>query len=180
MKPIAEFKLAFLFAATVGAFVSATTLLVPSGKSWAHDGGSNMHHDAHSSAVAPADEVEIVLREGGQPLILKGPQTHGHVIALVAGQPTVLAFRNEDTIPREFVSPLFTRSDIHFVGRATGIFRKDAVGFRLNPGSTLTLEFMAPYTGFPKMYDLIWCRGNHDKEPDTELQELLIVITEEQ
>jgi hypothetical protein len=139
-----------------------------------------MHHDAPSSAVAPADEVEIVLREGGQPLILKGPQTHGHVIALVAGQPTVLAFRNEDTIPREFVSPLFTRTDIHFVGRATGIFRKDAVGFRLNPGSTLTLEFMAPYTGFPKMYDLIWCRGNHDKEPDTELQELLIVITEEQ
>jgi hypothetical protein len=27
---------------------------------------------------------------------------------------------------------------------------------------------------------LIWCRGDHDKEPDTELQELLIVITEEQ
>jgi hypothetical protein len=178
MKPMAKFKLACLFAATVGAVVLGTTLLVPSGKIWAHDGSSNMHHDAPSSAVAPADEVEIVLREGGH-LLLKGPQTHGHVIALVAGQPTVLAFRNEDTIAREFVSPLFTRADIHFVGRATGIFRKDAVGFRLNPGSTLTLEFMAPYTGFPKMYDLIWCRGDHDKEPDTELQELLIVITEE-
>jgi hypothetical protein len=180
MKPMAKFKLASLFAATVGAVVLGTTLLVPSGKIWAHDGSSNMHQGAHSSAAAPAVEVEIVLREGGQPLLLKGPQTHGHVIALVAGQPAVLAFRNEDTIPREFVSPLFTRADIHFVGRATGIFRKDAVGFRLTPGSTLTLEFMAPYTGFPKMYDLIWCRGDHDKEPDTELQELLIVITEEQ
>ncbi|MBU6432851.1 MAG: hypothetical protein KGS09_11830 [Nitrospirae bacterium] len=180
MKPMAKFKLAFLFAATVAAVVSGTTLIFPDGKLWAHDAGSSMHQDAHSSAVAPADEVEIVLREGGQPLLLKGQQTHGHVIGLVAGQPTVLAFRNEDTIAREFVSPLFTRADIHFVGRATGIFRKDAVGFRLNPGSALTLQFVAPYSGFPKMYDLIWCRGDHDKEPDTELQELLIVITEEQ
>jgi hypothetical protein len=180
MKPMAKFKVAFLFAATVVAVVSGTTLIFPDGKLLAHDAGSSMHQGAHSSAAAPADEVEIVLREGGQPLLLKGPQTHGHVIALVAGQPTVLAFRNEDTVPREFVSPLFTRADIHFVGRATGIFRKDAVGFRLNPGSTLTLAFMAPYSGFPKMYDLIWCRGDHDKEPDTELQELLIVMTEEQ
>jgi hypothetical protein len=175
MKPSAN--LAFLLAATVVAVVSGTALIFPHGKIWAHDGAPDMHQGAHSSAAAPADEVEIVLRNGGQPLLLKGQQTHGHVIALVAGQATVLAFRNEDTIPREFVSPLFTRADIHFVGQATGIFRKDAVGFRLNPGSTLTLQFMAPYTGFPKMYDLIWCR--HDKEPDTELQELLIVITEE-
>jgi hypothetical protein len=180
MKPMAKLKLECLFAATAVAVVFGTTLILPHGKIFAHDGGSDMHHDAHSSAAGPADEVEIILREGGQPLLLKGQQTHGHVIGLVAGQPTVLAIRNEDTVPREFVSPLFTRAEIHFVGRATGIFRKDAVGFRLNPGSTLTLQFMAPYSGFQKMYDLIWCRGDHDKEPDTELQELLIVITEEQ
>jgi hypothetical protein len=128
--------------------------------------------------VAPADEVEIVLRKEGNPSSSRGHDA-GPCIALVAASRRSW-FRNEDTIPREFVRPLFTRSDIHFVGRATGIFRKDAVGFRLTPGSTLTLEFKAPYTGFPKMYDLIWCRGDHDKEPDTELQELLIVITEEQ
>jgi hypothetical protein len=170
-------KLAFLFAATVIAVVSGTTLIFPPGKILAHDGVPDMHQGAHLSAVAPEVEVEIIIREGGQPL-LKGQQTHGHVIALVAGQPTVLAFRNEDTIPREFVSALFTRAEIHFVGRATGIFRKDAVGFRLNPGSTLTLQFMVPYTGFRKMYDLIWC--SHGKDSDTELQELLIVMTEEQ
>lgn len=139
-----------------------------------------MHQGAHSSAAVPEVEVEIVLREGGQPFLLKGQQAHGHVITLVAGQPAALAFRNEDTMPREFVSSLFTRAEIHFVGRATGMFRKDAVGFRLNPGSTLTLQFIVPYTGFPKMYDLIWCRHNHDGEPETELQELLIVRTEEQ
>lgn len=169
----------FLFATAVVAIVAGTTLF-PHGRIWAHDGVSDMHQGAHSSAVAPEGEVEIVLREGQQPLLLKGQHTRGQVIALVAGQPTALAFRNEDIVPREFVSPLFTRAEIHFVGQATGIFRKDAVGFRLKPGSTLTLQFMVPYTGFPKMYDLIWCTHNHDKQADAELQELLIVITEEQ
>jgi hypothetical protein len=176
MKRMAKFKLAVSFAATVVAVVSGTIPIFPTGKVLAHDGVPDMDHSAHSSAAAPAGEVEIVIREGGKPL-LNGQQTHGHVIALVAGQPTVLAFRNEDTIPHEFVSPLFTRAEIHFVGRATGIFRKDAVGFRLNPGSTLTLQFMAPYTGFSKMYDLIWC--NDGGKGDTELQELLIVMTKE-
>lgn len=173
-------KLTFLFAPAVVAIVSGTTLIFPLGEILAHGGASDMHQGVHSSTAAPEGEVEIVLREGQQPLLLKGQHTHGHVIALVAGQPTALAFRNEDTIPREFVSPLFTRADIHFMGQATGIFRKDAVGFRLKPGSTLTLQFMVPHTGFPKMYDLIWCTHDHDKQPDAELQELLIVITEEQ
>jgi hypothetical protein len=179
MKPIAKFKFAFLFAATAGAVVLGTILIFPHGETLAHGGASDMHPDVHSSTAAPEGEVEIVLRNGQKPVLLKGQHTHGHVIALVAGEQTALAFRNEDTVPREFVSPLFTRAEIHFVGQATGIFRKDAVGFRLNPGSALTLEFVAPYSGFPKMYDLIWCTHDHDKQPDQELQELLIVITEE-
>ena len=128
------------------------------------------------SAQAPAVDVEIIIREGGHP-ILKGQQTHGQVLTLVAGESIVLALRNEDIGPREFISPLFTRTEIHFVGRATGMFRKDAAGFRLNPGDTLTLQFMAPYSGFHRMYDLIWC--GHDGKPGTEVQELLIVMTEE-
>jgi len=170
-------KLSFLFAGTVLA-VNAAFMLTP-GEILAH-GGSDMDAGIHSSPAALDDEVEIVLRNGQQPLILNGQHTHRQVIALVAGQPTALVFRNEDSVPREFVSPLFTRADIHFVGQATGIFRKDAVGFRLSPGSTLTLQFMAPHNGFPRMYDLIWCTHAHDKQSDHELQELLIVITEEQ
>jgi len=193
MNPMAKFnkfKMTVLLATTVVAVVGGTTLIGPPGKSVAHDGAHQREHaevdtvpydaqGAHASAAVPPGEVEIVMRKGGHP-VLTGSQTHGQVIKLVAGEPTVLAFRNEDTIPREFASPLFTRAEIHFVGRATGIFRKDAVGFRLNPGSALTLQFTAPHTGFPKMYDLIWCKGDHDKEPGTELQGLLIVITEEQ
>ena len=97
---------------------------------------------------------------------------------LVAGEPIVLALRNDDSSPREFISPLFTRTETHFVGRATGIFRKDAAGFRVNPGETLTLQFTAPYSGFRRMYDLIWC-GHHDGGPGTEMNGLFIVMTEE-
>jgi hypothetical protein len=173
-----KIKWAVSFTATVLALVSGTTLVVPHSKVLAHDRAPEMQHNGHASDTASELKVEIVIREGGHPL-LKGQKTHGHLIALVAGQPAVLAFRNEDTVPREFVSPLFIRADMHFEGRATGIFRKDAAGFRLTPGSTLTLEFMTPHSGFPKMYDLIWCSHDQDKEPDTELQELLVIMTEE-
>jgi len=42
MKPMAKFKVAFLFAATVVAVVSGTTLIFPDGKLLAHDAGSSV------------------------------------------------------------------------------------------------------------------------------------------
>ena len=151
-------------------------LILHSDRILAHDGVADHHPGAHSSAKAPPVDAEIVIREGGPP-ILKGQRTHGQVLTLVAGEPIVLALRNEDSGPREFISPLFTKTEIQFLGRATGMFRKDAAGFRLNPGDTLTLQFTAPYSGFRRMYDLIWC--GHDGKPGTDIQELLIVMTEE-
>lgn len=164
------------FAATVGAVVVGTILILPSAKTYAHDGAPDMHQGAHASTAATAADIEIIVREGVVP-ILKGQQAHGRVLALIAGESIVIALRNEDTGPREFISPLFTRTEIHFAGRAIGIFRKEAAGFRLNPGDTLTLEFKAPYSGFQRMYDLIWC--GHDGKAGTETQELVIVVTEE-
>src|SRR5215212_5693208 len=84
---------------------SALVLTFPRDEVLAHGGAADGHGDTHASAPAVDSEVQIVLREGQQPLIINGQHTQGHVIALVAGQPTALAFRNEDTIPREFVSP---------------------------------------------------------------------------
>lgn len=176
MKRMTECKWLAFFTASVAAMFAGATLIFPSGKAYAHDGVPDMHHGAHSSATAPPVDIEIVIREGGHPT-LKGQQAHGQVLTLVAGEPTLLALRNEDTGPREFISPLFTRTEIHFVGRATGIFRKEAAGFRVNPGDTLTLQFMAPYSGFHRMYDLIWC--GQDGKPNTETQELVIIMTEE-
>jgi hypothetical protein len=168
--------LSTLLFARVMAVIAGAIVLVPSDRTLAHDGASDNHQGAHSSAKPATADTEIVVQEGGHP-ILKGPQTHGQVLTLVAGEPIVLALRNEDRGPREFISPLFTKTEIHFLGRATGIFRKDAAGFRLNPGDTLTLQFTAPFSGFHRMYDLIWC--GHDGKPGTEIQELLIIMTEE-
>ena len=174
MKPNAG--MAFLFAVIVVTVLSGFSLVFPHATIMADDAVPDVHNAPQSPTAVPVVDVEIVIREGGHPL-LKGKQVHGHMIMLVAGEPIVLALRNEDTGPRDFVSPLFTRTEMHFVGRATGIFRKEAVGFRLKPGDTLTLQFMAPYTGFPRMYDLIWC--SHEEQPAAEAQELLIVMTEE-
>jgi hypothetical protein len=164
-----------MFAREVLSVVAAVMLLSPPASIFAHD---ESHNGGQSPTKAPVVDVEIVVQEGGHP-VLKGPQTHGQVLTLVAGKPIVLALRNEDSGPREFISPLFMRTETHFGGRATGIFRKDAVGFRLNPGDTLTLQFTAPYGGFRRMYDLIWC-GHHDGNHSSDMADLLIVMTEEQ
>jgi len=176
MRPMTGATWAVFRAATVCAVVAGTIALLPSGKTYAHEAAPGMHHGDHSTATAPVADIEIVVQEGGVP-VLKGQQAHGRVVALVAGEPIVIALRNEDTGPREFISPLFTRTEIHFAGRAIGIFRKEAAGFRLNPGDTLTLQFMAPYSGFQRMYDLIWC--GHDGKPGRETQDLVIVVTEQ-
>ena len=73
-------------------------------------------------------------RREGQPV---GPD-----VSLIAGRPTIFAIRNEDSVAHDFISALFTRIEVHFTGRATGIFRKEAAGFRLKPGDSLTLQFI--------------------------------------
>jgi len=175
---LATIKCAVRLATRVLPLVAATSLFwlfLPADTILAHD---DTHQARHLPAKKSSADVEIVIQENGQPL-LTGPHTHGQVLTLVAGESIVLALRNEDSSPREFISPLFTRTETHFVGRATGIFRKDAAGFRLGPGDTLTLQFTAPYSGFRRMYDVIWC-GHHDGRPGTEMNGLFIVMTEEQ
>jgi hypothetical protein len=177
--PLATIPSAVLSATRIMTILAAACLmslflmLLPTGSVLAHDD----HHAPPESAKASSVDVEIVVQEGGHPL-LKGQQTHGQVLMLVAGEPIVLVLRNEDNRPREFISPLFTKTETHFVGRATGIFRKDAAGFRINPGDTLTLQFTAPFSGFRRMYDLIWC-NHHEGQAGTEMNDLLVVMTEE-
>ena len=77
----------------------------------------------------------------------------------------------------DFISALFTRIEVHFTGRATGIFRKEAAGFRLKPGDSLTLQFIPPFSEFRSMYDLIWC--SHHTQHSPQRKELLIVVTED-
>src|SRR5688500_7350807 len=94
MKPT-ETLFSALWFARVMAVIAGAIILVPPDRALAHDGASDHHQGAHSSAKPAAADVEIVVQEGGHP-ILKGPQTHGQVLTLVAGEPIVLALRNEE------------------------------------------------------------------------------------
>ena len=137
----------------------------------AHNHGSHdesPHAQEGGRSDPAAVQVQITIRSGGFEL-RTGGQPVGDV-ALTAGRSAVFALRNDDSIPHEFISALFTRIELHFTGRATGIFRKDAAGFRLKPGESLTIQFMAPFSDFRTMYDLIWC--SHHREH-------VIVVTED-
>jgi hypothetical protein len=147
----------------------------------AHD-DMRTHEQAHArdGVDVPGERgdvtVEIAIRSEGYQLRREGKAV-GQELSLIAGRPTVFALRNDDDVVHDFISALFTRIEVRFTGRATGIFRKDAAGFRLNPGDSLTLRFIAPFSEFRSMYDLIWCTHNSDHSP--ERKELLIVVTEE-
>ena len=132
------------------------------------DNSRHTHEGAHAGSDSAGVEMQITMRHGDYELRQDG-QPVGPEFSLIAGHPVVFIVRNEDSISHEFLSSLFTRIELHFTGRATGIFRKEAAGFRLKPGESLTVQFMAPFSDFPSMYDLIWC---------THHREHLIVVTE--
>jgi hypothetical protein len=136
-----------------------------------HETHDNRHTEegAHAPSNSAMVEMQITIRHSGYELRKDGHPV-GPDLSLIAGRPVAFSLRNEDSISHEFISSLFTRIELHFTGRATGIFRKEAAGFRLNPGESLTVQFMAPFSDFPTMYDLIWC---------THHREHLIVVTED-
>ena len=140
------------------------------------EGGANTHDGLHSSTAGPTVEFEIVIREDGYH-VLKAGREQGLSISLVAGGTTQLTLRNEGRVPHEVISPLFTRTPVRFAGAATAVFRKEAAGFRLKPADSAVLEFVAPYSDFRTMYDLMWC--SHDGGQKPEHKELLIVMTKE-
>lgn len=134
-----------------------------------HDQLSHTHQDPEVSGDKAAITFLITIRSDGYELRRDG-QVVGPEISLIAGRSAVMSLRNEDTIPHDFVSALFTRMELHFMGRATGMFRKEAAGFRLKPGESLTVQFVPQLSDFPTMYDVIWC--SHHREH-------LVVVTED-
>src|SRR4030095_2866191 len=99
--PLATIASAVLSAVRVMTILAAACLvwlfflLLPAARILAHD---DNHQAAPSAAKAWSCVVNILIKEGGHPL-LKGPQTHGQVLTLVAGEPIVLLLRNEDSRP---------------------------------------------------------------------------------
>ncbi|RMH35862.1 MAG: hypothetical protein D6690_07775 [Nitrospirae bacterium] len=137
---------------------------------------------SHQIGGKPASErsdlmkVEIVMTDhryqtkDGEP---------AHELVFEAGKDVMIVLRNDDLVPHEFITPLFTRTEVHFSGEATGIFGRDAAGFRLGPGKTLNLWFKVPFSRpFDAMYDVAWCNLHMAHAPiGKQGHELLIMAT---
>ena len=95
-------------------------------------------------------------------------------LSLSPGQDIILELRNEDKLPHEFVSPVFTQVEFQFWGKATLVYTYTATGLRIEPGDTVALRFELP-TGFSGKQFKFWCNV-HGKIHDDTLQGEIFVV----
>lgn len=167
-----------------GAVVCAVVFLGCMGLPIAAGEGIHTQHKGHNQQEGPIPHahaherttLEIFMRDG-----VYHVQNDGRLgFTLNAGEETTLILRNEDNVAHEFITPLFTRTEVQFSGNAVGLFGKEAAGFRLDPGKTLLLRFNPPHSEpFKTMYDVVWCNLHKKGDGEARDGELLLVATNE-
>jgi len=90
------------------------------------------------------------------------------------GENVILELRNEDQLPHEFVSPVFTQVEFQFWGNATLVYTYTATGLRIDPGEKVALRFELP-EGFSGKPFKFWCHV-HGKLHHDPLQGELVVV----
>ena len=114
-------------------------------------------------------DVVIVIREKVFHVIKGGARGGDQPFFLMeAGSDHMITIRNEDNLAHGFVSPHFQNIDVHFSGDATMVFAEGASGFRIGPGKSATIRFLAPELpeGKSIVEELFWCHL-HVKNPRT-------------
>src|SRR5215475_6650021 len=94
--------------------------------------------------------------------------------SLAPGEDIILELRNEDKLPHEFVSPVFTLVEFQFWGKATLVYTYTATGLRIEPGDTVALRFELP-TGFSGKQLKFWCNVHGKIHNDTLQGEIFVV-----
>ena len=94
--------------------------------------------------------------------------------SLAPGEDIILELRNEDKLPHEFVSPVFTQVEFQFWGQATLVYTYTATGIRIEPGERVALRFELP-KGFSGKQFKFWCNV-HGKLHDDTLQGEMFVL----
>src|SRR5215831_20338013 len=95
-------------------------------------------------------------------------------LSLSPGQDIIVELRNEDKLPHEFVSPVFTQVEFQFWGKATLVYTYTATGLRVEPGDTVALRFELP-TGFSGKQFKFWCNVHGKIHNDTLQGEIFVV-----
>jgi hypothetical protein len=98
--------------------------------------------------------------------------------SLSPGEDITVELRNEDRLPHEFVSPLFTLVEFQFWGKATLVYTYTATGIRVEPAETVALRFELP-KGFAGKQFKFWCNV-HGKLHGDALQGEIFVLKSKQ
>jgi hypothetical protein len=94
--------------------------------------------------------------------------------SLSPGEDITLELRNEDRVPHEFVSPLFTLVEFQFWGKATLVYTYTATGIRIEPGETVALRFELPKDFSGKQFKF-WCNVHGKLHGDALQGEIFVV-----
>ena len=94
--------------------------------------------------------------------------------SLAPGENIILELRNEDKLPHEFVSPVFTQVEFQFWGKATLVYTYTATGLRIDPGEKVALRFELP-KGFSGKQFKFWCNVHGKLHNDTLQGEIFVV-----
>lgn len=141
-----------------------------------HEGQAGAHR--HGGHAHEGKQLEIVMRDGVYHVT--NDRDHGYGLIVNAGEETTIVLRNQDGVAHEFITPLFTRTEVQFSGDAVGMFGKVAAGFRIDPGKTLRLRLTVPYSEpFRTMFDVVWCNLHTKANGEAREGELLLVATNE-
>ena len=95
-------------------------------------------------------------------------------ISLSPGEDIILELRNEDKLPHEFVSPVFTLVEFQFWGKATLVYTYTATGLRIEPGEKVALRFELPKDFSEKQFKF-WCNVHGKLHNDTLQGEIFVL-----
>lgn len=122
-------------------------------------------------------EVIIVMKDKAFHVVKGGDPAGDPLFAMEAGLDTEILLRNEDDVAHEFVSPFFLNVEIMMSGEATTVYTKDAAGFRVEGGKSVTIRFPSPHVekGAKIQKNLFWCNV-HGKEPGDKMRGELVLM----
>ena len=135
-----------------------------------------------SVALAQAEEPEyepdviLVIKEKAFHMVKgKSAGENSHpAFSLTAGEDIILELRNEDSLPHEFVSPLFAKVEFQFWGKATLVYTYTANGLRIDPGERVALRFELPKDFSGDLFKF-WCNVHGKLHGDVLQGEMFVV-----
>jgi hypothetical protein len=98
--------------------------------------------------------------------------------SLSPGEDIILELKNDDRVPHEFVSPLFTLVEFQLWGKATLVYTHTATGIRVEPGETVALGFELPKAFSGKQFKF-WCNVHGKLHDDTLQGEIFVIKTKQ-